>query len=177
MKRTRAGALAAALLGATALGGCVSAPRLPAAPVAAAPQPVFDPLTFFTGTLTGEARLAKLFSKTVPVRVESNGRVVDGALHLHQVVHEGDKPARERDWVIRQTGPGRYAGTLSDAAGPITGVVEGNRLILDFEMDGGLKAHQVLTLSSDGQRARNVMTIRKLGLRVAVLTEDIRKGD
>ena len=105
------------------------------------------------------------------------GRVMgDGTLVLDQRVIDGDKPARQREWRIREIGPGRYSGTLSDAIGPVTGIVAGNCLRLTFRMKGGLSAEQQLWLLANGNTAHNLMTVKKFGLTVAVLDETITRG-
>jgi hypothetical protein len=110
--------------------------------------------------------------------VASRGRAQpDGAIALDQTIWEEGKPARSRSWRLRQVAPGRYAGTLSDAAGPITGEVRGGRLHLRFAMRGGMDVDQWLTLAPDGRSARNVLRVRKMGLTVAALEETIRKLD
>lgn len=170
----RSSALLASLL---TLGACVATPAIDAqAPVAAA-EPRFDALRFFEGRLEGRGRLDTILAGPVGIRVESHGRIEDGTLHLTQVIHEGEKPARTRHWTIRETSPGRYSGTLSDAQGAVTGEVHSNRLHLAFTMEGNLPTEQWLTLSPDGRRAYNVLTVRKFGLPVARLAEDIRKLD
>lgn len=168
---------AALLLAVAVLPGCVATPRFDAAPVAPAATPRFDALAFFTGRLAGEGRLRKAFGAAETTRVESVGRVEGGTLHLHQIVHEGTKPARARDWLIREVAPGRYGGTLSDAAGPVTGESSGNRLHLAFAIKGGLRVDQWLTLAPNGRSAANVLSVRKLGITVAALAETIRKLD
>ena len=108
--------------------------------------------------------------------VEGRGHIEpDGTLVLDQTVTEGAKPPTHRQWRIHSVGSGHYAGTLSDAAGAIVGETEGNRLSLRFPMKGGLAAVQRLTLAPDGGSAHNIMTISKLGIRVAVLDETICK--
>lgn len=141
------------------------------------PAPVFDVAGFFGGASHGEGRLTILFRSPVTVRVRSVGRATaDGTLVVEQAVAEGAKPVRRRSWRIRQVAPGRYAGSLSDAAGPVTGVVEGNRLTLSFRMTGGMDARQWLLLQPGGRVARNRLEVRKWGVRVAVLDEVITKG-
>ena len=54
--------------------------------------------------------------------------------------------------------------------------MEGNRLHLAFTTKGGLKVQQWLTLAADGRSAHNVLVVTKLGMRVAVLVEEIVKG-
>ncbi|MBR0553072.1 DUF3833 family protein [Stakelama marina] len=165
--------LTPAILAPLLLAGCVGAPPI-AQP---APQPRFDVFAFFAGPTLGTGRLKKILSGTESTLVHGTGRVEGDTLVLDQTVEEGDKPAKHRQWRIRRTGPGRYSGTLTDASGPVTGEVEGNRLHLSFTMKGGLPTQQWLTLAPDGRSAHNIMTVTKLGLTVAVLDEDIRKTD
>ena len=162
------------LLPAALLAGCATLPPFATPPVAPAEQPRFDPLVFFEGRLVGEGRLDTMMSGTVPVRVESAGRVEGGVLRLEQTIHEGDKPPRTREWTMRRAGPGRITGTLTDAEGPVAGTIEGNRLHLSFPMEDGLQAEQTLTLAPDGRSASNVMKVRMMGVTVAALSETIR---
>ena len=170
------------------LTGCVSAPpaAAPTPPQAAAPR--FDPFTFFLGTSEGKGTLAKVMADPVPVTVESRGRIETvvtrqsawaapprRVLVLDQTVHEGDKPPRERQWRLTEIAPGRFEGSLTDAIGPVTGRTEGNRLVLEYRMEGSFKVRQELTLAPDGTRAQNVLKVSQLGATVAVLVEDIRK--
>ena len=163
------------LLPAALLAACATLPPFATPPVAQAEQPRFDPLVFFEGRLVGEGRLDKVMSGTVRVRVESEGRVEGGVLHLTQTIHEGDEPPRTREWTMRRAGPGRITGTLTDAEGPVAGTIEGNRLYLSFPMEDGLQAEQTLTLAPDGRSASNAMTVRMMGVTVAALSETIRK--
>lgn len=147
-----------------------------AASLPPAPSPVFDPARFFEGHTQGTGSLKIVAAKRQPVRVEGRGRVdSDGVLVLDQTVTEGGKPPAKRSWTFRQTAPGRYTGTLSDAAGPVSGDVTGNRLHLHFRIHGGIVADQLLNLSGDGQSAHNRMTFRKFGVIVARLDETIRR--
>ena len=166
-----------ALLLPLALAGCAHTPRIAATPIAPASEPTFDVFAFFDGRSEGEGRLSKVFSGSERTQVNSFGKVEDGVLHLTQTIREGDKPQRKREWVIRKDGPNHYTGTLTDAEGPVTGEVEGNRLHLSFTMKGGFPTEQWLTLSNGRDRAYNVMKVRKFGITVAVLSEDIRKYD
>ena len=113
-----------------------------------------------------------------PVRVEGVGHVApNGTFLLDQVVTRGARAPEKRQWRIRQAGPGRYTGTLSDAAGPLAGDVRGNRLHLSYPMKGGMHAEQWIYLQPDGRTALNRMAITKFGITVARLDETIRKLD
>jgi len=160
--------LAATLL----LTGCVAAPD----PPPSKPSPRFDAITFFAGRSRGAAELRQIFKAPHAVRVGSYGRVAaDGWLVLDQAIAEPGKPVRQRQWRIREDRPNHYSGSLTDAESPVTGVTEGNRLHLAFQMKGGLATDQWLTLAPDGRSAHNVLIVRKFGVTLAVLEETIRK--
>lgn len=149
---------------------------------------MFDPFIFFAGETRGTGTLSKAFAGDTLVRVEGSGRIEQEVVReagwaaaprrvllLDQVVHEGDKPARKRQWRLHAAGPGVYEGTLSGAASPVTARSEGNRLVITFSLKGGFPVQQDLILSDDGKHAQNVMRVTKLGVTMAVLAEDIRK--
>lgn len=152
---------------------CVSAPNIDRL---AAPAPVFTPERFFVGRTHGEGMLRVALRAPVRTIVDGDGRIErDGTLVLTQRVQQGDKPVRERRWRIRSDGAGRYSGSLTDAEGAVTGVTRGNLLHLSFRMKGGLSVRQDLFLASDGQTARNRMTVAKFGVTVAALDERIER--
>ena len=154
-------------------GGCVALPAPPPADPGAPPFPTFR---FFAGATEGRGRLRVALHRTVPIMVHGRGRIEqDGTLVLDQTVIEGAKPPRDRRWRIREVAPGRFAGTLSDAAGPVTGEAAGGRLHLRFPMKGGLVAEQWLVPAPDGRSARNLLTVRGHGLAIARLDETIRR--
>lgn len=143
---------------------------------AAAPQPRFSAQRFFNGRTHGEGELKLTLTKRRHVVVEGRGRIeADGTLVLDQTVMQGSATPEHRAWRIRETGAGHYAGTLTDAAGPVSGEVTGNRLHLHFTMKHGLIANQWLDLAADERSAHNLMVISKFGMVVARLDETIRK--
>lgn len=161
------------LSGPLLLGGCMGHVRQPEL---SAQAPRFDALAFFAGHSQGTGTLDKMVGETVHVRVSSTGtRLPDGSLRLVQRVAQGTRPERKRVWILRETAPGRYAGTLTDAAGPVTGEADGNRLHLSYRMKGGLTVDQWLYLEPGGRVAQNHMKVSKLGVAVAKLDETIRK--
>lgn len=166
---------ALAPLVAIAVAGCVASGHLPAEQAAA---PTFDPVAFFAGRTEGRGTLHIVFSGQQQTLVEGIGSVADdGSITLDQEVRRGDKPPTRRTWHLHAVGPGRYAGTLTDATGPVAGDATGNRLHLSFAMKGGTHADQWLYLQPGGQVAENVMVVRKFGIPVARLEETItRRG-
>ena len=151
------------------------APAL-AVQAAPAPAPTFDAIAFFTGRTEGVGRLKIAMRAARPLAVHGTGTVApDGTLVLTQTVEQAGAPPRRRAWRIRAVAPGRYAGTLTDAVGPVVGETHGNRLRLAYRMKRGLAAEQWLTLAPDGRSAANVLTVRKFGVVVGRLTETITR--
>ncbi|WP_377923480.1 DUF3833 family protein [Alteraurantiacibacter lauratis] len=145
---------------------------------AQAPAARFDPAAFFTGRTTSEGRLTQIFASDKATRVSTFGtRQADGSMVLDQTVKIGDQPERPRTWRLRETSPGRFTGTISDAANDLSGTLSGNTLTLTYTMDNNLNVHQVITAHPGGQSAQNVMRIRRFGITVARLTETIRRAD
>ncbi len=156
-----------------ALGGCVPSGHLAER---YAPAPIFDPIAFFMGSTEGRGSLKVVTRHRKSVLVEGHG-VSDGAggIILQQDVRQGADPTTHRTWHLRRTAANVYAGTLSDATGPVRGEVTGNRLYLSFRMKGGLRAQQWLYLQPGGQVSLNRMIVTKLGLPVAALDETITR--
>lgn len=140
--------------------------------------PAFSPLRFFAGRTEGHGEVKIVFKSPHGVRVHGRGRIEpDGALVLVQDVEEEGSPPRRRSWHIRETAPGRFAGTLSDATGPVRLEVIDGRFHIKFRMKGGLGIEQWLTAAPGGQSVHNSMVIRKFVIAVAKLEETIRKID
>lgn len=152
-------------------------PMLLALALAAAPA-TFDPLRFFAGRTEGRASLHVILSGARAVRVHGTGAPQrDGSLVLDQVVETQGKPTTTRRWVLRQVAPGRYAGTLTDAVGPVAAEASGNRLHIHYRAKGKIAIEQWLTLAPDGRAADNRLTARRFGITVARLRETITRVD
>lgn len=153
----------------------LAALALAGAAPAQSPKP-FDPVAFFTGTTRGHGTLKEMIGKEKRTQTVSVGRVdKDGWLILDQkVAIEGD-PVRQRHWRLKQTGPGRYSGTISDAKGPVEAEVSAQSIRIRFVMKNGIKVEQTLTPLPGGQALNNQSTFRKFGMKVATLTERIEK--
>lgn len=150
---------------------------LPALPhIDAGEAPAFDAVAFFEGYTEGSGTLAIRTRSSQTVRVQSVGtRTPDGGLALVQSIRLGDDAPTERTWVLRPDGPGRWTGTLTDAAGPVEAWAEGDRLWIRYSMPRGLSMRQELTLQPGGDHAINLATVRLWGIPIARLTEEIRR--
>ena len=161
---------------AVAVGGCAVSP-----PPATSSNPAaqrFDPIAFFDGRTEGDGRLKVAMSGSRRVHVAGEGRTAaDGALTLVQRIEQEGKARRTRQWRLRPAGGGRYAGELTDAVGPVSGIVDRDRLHIRFAAKRGLGVEQWLTLEPGGRTVRNHLIVRKLGVVVATLDETIRKID
>ncbi|MFL6754232.1 MAG: DUF3833 family protein, partial [Sphingomicrobium sp.] len=92
------------------------------------------------------------------------------------IIHEPGKPARTRFWHLRQTGPNRFSGPLTDAAGPVRVDVAGERVRIRYKGKDHLDFDQWLT-PINGRSVSNKMRVRRFGIIVAHFDEVIRKLD
>lgn len=99
----------------------------------------------------------------------------DGSLHLVQRVQDEGRRAYDRHWRMRRVGDGQFAGTMSEAKGPVTVQEVSGRYRFRFKMKGNISIEQWLTPLPDGKSARSHITIRKLGLKVGNSDGTIRK--
>jgi hypothetical protein len=145
--------------------------------VAAPAHAAFNPVDFFRGHTRGEGTLKVIFQSAKTIKVESFGRAEkDGSMIIEQTIHEPGKPARSRAWRLRQTGPNRFEGTLTDAASPVRVDVAGDSVRIRYKAKNNLDFDQLLT--PDGPRqVRNKMRVKRFGLTVAHFNEIIRKLD
>ena len=145
--------------------------------IATPAQAAFNPVEFFRGHTHGQGTLKVIFQSAKQIKVNSFGRAEkDGSLLLEQTIHEPGKPPRNRTWQLRQTGPERFEGTLTEAAGPVRVEVAGDRVRIRYKGKNHLEFDQLLT--PDGPRqVRNKMRVKRFGLVVAHFNEIIRKLD
>ena len=135
----------------------------------------FDPVQFFTGHTTGEAKLHLITGATRGVAVDGMGTTDGhGSLILDQAIREQGKPSRTRRWVLHPAGDNHWSGTLTDAKGP----VDVERTPLDatirYRMESGAEVEQHLKLAARGV-AENHLSVTRLGVEIATLDERIRK--
>lgn len=135
-----------------------------------------DPLRFFEGR-TEMVSLVKVVMKK-PFRTQTIGQGYispDGTLSLVQQVKEEGRQPRQRRWRIRQIGPGRYSGTMSEAVGPVQVQELDGKFRFTFSMKGHLAIEQWVTPLPGGKSAQSKIIVRKLGMRVASSEGTIRK--
>jgi hypothetical protein len=145
-----------------------SAATLPAVPV--------DPLHFFEGRTETQGLVKVLFRKDYLSRSVGEGRIEpDGSLSLVQRVFDDGKPAHDRRWRVRQVGPGRYTGTMTEAVGPVTIDKVGENYRFRFTMDGRLSVEQTLTPLAGGRSASTSTKVRRFGFVVATTEGVVRK--
>lgn len=144
---------------------------------AAAPQPSFDPITFFSGATESSGTLKAAFSLAKATHVTGHGAMRGGGeFELDQTMTiAGDAKVQTRQWHLHQISPGHFGGTISDGKGPVTIDVSGSRLLIRYTMLNGMKVESVLTIDPGGRSGRNVSTVRKWGMSVASLNETITK--
>ena len=137
----------------------------------------FNPVEFFRGRTRGEGTLKIIFQSPKRISVDSEGSLEkDGALILKQTVHEPGKAARTRYWRLRQTGPNRFEGTLTDAASPVRVDVVKERVRIRYKGKDHLDFDQWLAPRSS-KEVSNSMRVKRFGITVAHFEEVIRKLD
>ena len=143
---------------------------------AAAANVSVDPMRFFVGRTETVGQVKVMFHKGYATRSTGQGRIQpDGSLFLVQQVFDAGKPPHERRWRVRQTGPGRYTGTMSEAVGPVTIDRVGDRYRFRFRMDGRLSVEQLLSPLAGGRAASSSVKVRKFGMVVATTDGIVRK--
>lgn len=138
--------------------------------------PLQHPLRFFEGRTESVGTMKAIMKKTR--RVESIGRGTigpDGALTLVQQVHDEGEAPHQRIWHIRQVGPTKFAGTMSEASGPIVIEQVGDGYRFRFSLKGGLAAEQWLIPNRDGNSGASILTVRKFGMMVARSEATVRR--
>lgn len=136
----------------------------------------FTPHNGFSGHSEGNGMLRLFLSKQRVFHVESHGYdQPDGTFRLDQTVTFQGKPSQERTWILKTTSQNHFTGTLSDAAGPVTGLTNGSRLLLKYRVKGPLIMHQTLKLMRDGKTIDNVGKVTFLGFTVGHLHETITR--
>jgi hypothetical protein len=119
---------------------CIVAIALVASPglAAAADRPDLDMLAFFTGKTHSDSILKVVLKRPVKLIVDSvGGRGDRGDFVLIDTVHEGDKPVRQRKWIMKQSGPNHFTGSLTDATGPVDIAVSRDTATINYMMKGG----------------------------------------
>jgi hypothetical protein len=137
-----------------------------------------NPLTFFEGRTESVSTVRIAMKKPYRSRAIGKGQIKpDGSLELIQRVEDEGQLPRERRWHMRQVSPGRYTGTMSEAAGPITVEEIDGRYRFRFRMQGSVAIEQWLTPMPDGRSARSVIIIRKYGIHVGSSDGYVHKLD
>ena len=134
------------------------------------------PLQFFNGKTEMVSTVKVIMKKPFRSRAIGNGRILsDGSLTLAQQVFDEGEPTKQRHWKIRQVASSHYAGTMTEAVGPVLVEEIGNRYRFKFRLKGNLAIEQWMTPLPDGKSARSNLTVRKFGMKVASSTGTIRK--
>ncbi len=125
-------------------------------------------LRFFEGQTESVGVVKVIMQAPYKMRSIGRGKITPaGILELFQRVEEQGRPSHDRHWRIHQVGPGRFVGTMSEAAGPVTVDAIGGRFRFRFKMKGNLAVEQWLSPGPDWKSARNLVTVRKFGIPVA----------
>ena len=146
---------------------------LPSAAVAESDQ---APLQFFSGKTEMVSTIKVIMKKPFRSRAIGNGRILsDGSLSLAQQVFDEGQPTKQRNWKIRQIASGHYAGTMTEAVGPVTVEEVDGKYRFKYKMKGNLAVEQWMTPLAGGNAAKSTVTVRKFGMKVASSTGIIKR--
>jgi hypothetical protein len=142
----------------------------------ASAERLIDPLRFFEGRTESVSIIRVMTKKPYRSRTIGRGEITrDGVLHLVQRVEDEGRSPYERRWLIRQTAPGQFSGTMTEARGPVTVIELDGRYRFRFKMKGNVSVEQWLTPLPGGRSARSIISIRKLGITVGTSEGKIQK--
>jgi hypothetical protein len=143
---------------------------------AAAPAQQADPLRFFVGRTESRGIAKQIFKKPYRTHTTGVGRIApDGSLVLVQRVDDEGKEPLERRWRVRETSPGHWTASMSQAIGAVAIDQVGERYRFRFTMAGHLSVEQWLIPLPGAASARTEMKVRKFGLTVATAEGTVRK--
>lgn len=134
-----------------------------------------DPMSFFDGRTEGTSTVKVLMKKPFRSKTIGDGDINRGVLTLVQKVVEEGKAPYDRKWKMRQVSPGRFTGTMTEAAGPVIAEEVGGKYRFRFKMKGNLTIEQWLTPLPGGKEAISKVSIRKYGMKVGSSDGTIRK--
>jgi hypothetical protein len=134
-----------------------------------------DPMRFFEGRTESVSTVKLIMRKPYESRSLGRGEIDSGVLELVQRVQDEGKAPYNRQWRMRQVSPGRFSGTMTEAAGPVVADEIGGRYRFRFRMKGNLSIEQWLTPLPGGREAQSKISIRKFGMIVGRSEGTIRK--
>ena len=133
-------------------------------------------LRFFEGRTESIATIKLVMKKPYKSRSIGRGEIKsDGSLQLVQRVEDEGKPPHDRRWHIREVGPGKFSGTMSEAKGPVTIDEIDGKYRFRFKMKGNVSVEQWVTPLPGGRAANTKVTIRKMGVTVGQSEGTIKK--
>jgi len=158
-----------------ALSAVIALGALPAAATSPTPR-MSAPLKFFEGKTEMLSTVKVVFKSPYKSVTTGDGKILgDGSLSLVQKVRDENKPTESRLWRIKQVAAGRYAGTMTEAVGPVQAEEVGGKYRFRFKLKGNLSVEQWLTPLPGGRAAQSKISVRKAGIKVATSDGIIRR--
>ncbi len=134
-----------------------------------------DPMRFFEGRTESTSIVKLIMRKPFSSRSMGDGEISSGVLNLTQQVHDEGKKPYDRHWKMRQVGPGRFSGSMTEAVGPVLAEEVDGRYRFRFKIKGNVSVEQWLMPLPGGREARSKTTIRKFGMTVGKSEGTVRK--
>lgn len=149
----------------------------------AATRPHFDMKQFYTGHTRSSGLMESPGGQPLKrVATETWGHIEGGDLHMTQDVTFDDAKPERRTWRICRVDEHHYEASSEHVIGVARGEAWGNALRLDYLLAlnpanplSRVRMTHWMTLQPDGRTMLNVVTVRKLGIVVARITEVFRQ--
>ncbi len=143
---------------------------------AGAEDKITDPLSFFEGRTETLSTIKMVMKKPFKSRSIGRGKLLgDRSLDLVQRVEDEGRPPHERRWKIRQVGPGKFVGTMSEAVGPVTIDETPKGYRFRFKIKDNMSVEQWLKPNPGGKSARSQVTVKRFGIAVFKSDGIVRK--
>lgn len=147
-------------------------------------DPPMLPERFFAGVTRSSGVIeARSGAPLRRLRTETRGRMEGDVLVLDQTLRFDDGETRDRSWRLRRTGDGRYTATATDVVGEVRGESAGRALKLEYQLQltpgsrwRTAHAEQWMYLMDDGRTLLSRLTLSKLGIVVATVSEIFQKA-
>jgi len=146
-------------------------------------RPLFEPEKFFEGRVQSWGVIEnRAGNPTSRFRVDVKGRRETTGLIITQHFFFQDGRRQQRTWLLRRIDGHRYEATSEDVVGLARGEAHGNAFRWEYSLSlkrgnplMNVRMKHWMYLQNDGQTMINRVTITKLGIVVARITEQFRR--
>ena len=146
-------------------------------------EPKLDPVKFFGGRTRSTGVIETPGGKpSTRITTETQGKLVDGVLHIEQDLYPEGGKKNHRVFVLQQIDAHHVNATADDIVGTAHGLLYGNQFSWTFrhtmvnrKFIRHVRMSQYMYLMPDGQTLIIRSVVRKFGFKLAQITEQFQK--